>query len=259
MRFPARFFGHDTLMALSPDDPTGNECSVNSFHLEDYLKKGMAREAPALAATAAKCTDWIAERLHKFSTEPFRIIISIKNRHCTLRFHRDVMVRHGLQAISRAMQKLLPSWILHEFGSTKAGADRRRPNGQASSGAPGRPCALGATSCCTMAAVSSRSSCVDPGMWNRSRAAWALVLIPACFHPTYDRPACGPLDECPGNLKCTAGVCEPDGEGDSDGGTPGATPDGSTAGDAPPDAPLLCFGSYPNVCFSTAADVPRQR
>ena len=91
-------------------------------------------------------------------------------------------------------------------------------------------------------------------MWNRSRAAWALVLIPACFHPTYDRPACGPLDECPGNLKCTAGVCEP--EGDSDGGTPGATPDGSTPAGAPPDAPPLCFGSYPNVCFSTGADVP---
>jgi hypothetical protein len=61
---------------------------VNSFHLEDYLKKGMAREAPALAATAAKCTDWLAERLHKFSAEPFRIIVSIERRHSTMRFHK---------------------------------------------------------------------------------------------------------------------------------------------------------------------------
>ena len=86
--FLRRFFGYDTLMALPPDDPTGNECSVNSFHLEDYLEKGMAREAPALAATAAKCTDWLAERLHKFSAAPFRIIVSIESRHCTIRFHK---------------------------------------------------------------------------------------------------------------------------------------------------------------------------
>jgi hypothetical protein len=86
--FLRRFFGYDTLMALPPDDPTGNECSVNSFHLEDYLEKGMAREAPALAATAAKCADWLAERLRRFSAEPFRIIVSIENRHCTMRFHK---------------------------------------------------------------------------------------------------------------------------------------------------------------------------
>jgi hypothetical protein len=59
-------------------------------------------------------------------------------------------------------------------------------------------------------------------------------------------------------LKCTAGVCESDGEGDSDGGTPGATPDGATPADAAPDALQLCFGSYPNVCFSTLADVPTE-
>jgi hypothetical protein len=86
--FLRRFFGYDTLMALPPDDPTGNECSVNSFHLEDYLEKGMAREAPALAATATKCADWLAERLRRFSAEPFRIISSIEDRHCTMRFHK---------------------------------------------------------------------------------------------------------------------------------------------------------------------------
>lgn len=86
--FLRRFFGCDTLMALPPHDPVGNECSVNSFHLEDYLENGMAREAPALAATAAKCTDWLGERLRGFSAEPFRIIVSIENSHCTMRFHK---------------------------------------------------------------------------------------------------------------------------------------------------------------------------
>jgi len=45
----------------------------------------------------------------------------------------------------------------------------------------------------------------------------------------------------------------------NDGGGGGSDGGGSDSGvipDAPPDAPPLCFGSYPNVCFSTIADVP---
>ena len=40
------------------------------------------------------------------------------------------------------------------------------------------------------------------------------------------------------------------------GGSDGGGSDGGVIPDAPPDAPLLCFGSYPNVCFTTPADVP---
>jgi hypothetical protein len=69
-------------------DMTGYECAVNAIHLEDYLEKGMAREPPALAATAMKCVDWLAERLRKFDAGPFRIIVSIDRRNCTLRFHK---------------------------------------------------------------------------------------------------------------------------------------------------------------------------
>jgi len=36
------------------------------------------------------------------------------------------------------------------------------------------------------------------------RASWILLLLSACFHPTYDRPACGPNGECPRGLLCSA-------------------------------------------------------
>lgn len=67
---------------------TGYESAVNAIHLEDYLEKGMAREAPALAATASKCADWLIERLHRFSAESFRVIVSVQGRNCTMRFHK---------------------------------------------------------------------------------------------------------------------------------------------------------------------------
>jgi hypothetical protein len=91
--FFRELFHHDALTALAMHhDMTGYECAVNAIHLEDYLEKGMAREAPALAATAVKCVDWLAERLRRFSSEPFRIIVSVDRRNCTLRFHK---VRDG--------------------------------------------------------------------------------------------------------------------------------------------------------------------
>jgi len=91
--FFRELFHHDALTSLAlHQDMTGYECAVNAIHLEDYLEKGMAREAPALAMTAAKCIDWLVERLRRFSSEPFRIIVSVRARNCTLRFHK---VRDG--------------------------------------------------------------------------------------------------------------------------------------------------------------------
>jgi len=87
--FFRELFHHDALTALAMHhDMTGYECAVNAIHLEDYLEKGMARESPALAVTAAKSADWLAERLRKFSTDPFQIIVSVKAGNCTMRFHK---------------------------------------------------------------------------------------------------------------------------------------------------------------------------
>src|SRR5215468_1790429 len=37
----------------------------------------------------------------------------------------------------------------------------------------------------------------------------AVLLLPACFHPIYDHPACGPHGECPSGFSCSAAlVCE---------------------------------------------------
>src|SRR5688500_3578010 len=45
------------------------------------------------------------------------------------------------------------------------------------------------------------------------RGAWVVVVLSACFHPSYDRPTCGPGDACPSGLTCRAKVCEPPGSG----------------------------------------------
>jgi hypothetical protein len=34
------------------------------------------------------------------------------------------------------------------------------------------------------------------------------VLVPACFNPHWDRPACSSSGTCPDDLQCTAGYCE---------------------------------------------------
>jgi len=64
-----------------------------------------------------------------------------------------------------------------------------------------------------------------------------LVLVPACFHPTYDHPACGPHGECPGGFTCSAQVCEPE----------GAPADASI--DGPSD---ICIGRFVVVCRPVA-------
>ena len=56
------------------------------------------------------------------------------------------------------------------------------------------------------------------GCWAASRACaraasmtWALLLVPACFHPSYDHPACGPNGECPSGWTCNAQlICDHD-------------------------------------------------
>ena len=71
---------------------------------------------------------------------------------------------------------------------------------------------------------------------------WLFVLVPACFHPSYDHPMCGPNGECPSGLNCSAlRVCEDE-----------SAPDGGTT--APPSR---CFGSFVTVCFTTLVDVPK--
>jgi hypothetical protein len=74
-------------------DRTGFECTMNKIHLEQYLEKGMAREDPSLALTAVKCAEFLARHLgKKIPAAAFRIIASVKDRVCPLRFHK---VREG--------------------------------------------------------------------------------------------------------------------------------------------------------------------
>jgi hypothetical protein len=48
-------------------------------------------------------------------------------------------------------------------------------------------------------------------------ASWIVLFVPACFHPSYDRPRCGPDDECPSGLTCSAQkICESSGSNSPD-------------------------------------------
>ncbi|MEO7731048.1 MAG: hypothetical protein ABIY55_08765 [Kofleriaceae bacterium] len=88
----------------------------------------------------------------------------------------------------------------------------------------------------------------------RHAVACALAL-PACFHPVYDRPACGPGDTCPDGLTCSeGGVCEPPG---TIGNIDAAPIDGTTAD--PRDAPTVdarptafCAGTFQRACLDLA-------
>jgi hypothetical protein len=42
----------------------------------------------------------------------------------------------------------------------------------------------------------------------RYLAAWFVFVVSACFHPSYDHPACSAQGACPSGLTCTAGTCE---------------------------------------------------
>jgi hypothetical protein len=39
-------------------------------------------------------------------------------------------------------------------------------------------------------------------------AVCVLMVVPACFHPSYHHPTCDPAGECPSGLTCAQGSCE---------------------------------------------------
>lgn len=85
-------------------------------------------------------------------------------------------------------------------------------------------------------------------MIGAGRARWVLVLVPACFHPSYDRPACGPNGECPSGLTCSASsICE---AGVLDASNDGALPIDGPIDGAGLDGKLapVCLGTFVNVC-----------
>jgi hypothetical protein len=82
-----------------------------------------------------------------------------------------------------------------------------------------------------------------------------LLLLPACFHPTYDRPACGPQGECPSGLTCNdlqvcdRGIAAPIIDAAIDAPIDAAI-------DAPPDA-QACFGTAPfTICLRNSPTTP---
>jgi len=70
----------------------------------------------------------------------------------------------------------------------------------------------------------------------------AVVCFGGCFHPTYDRPRCGPQGECPSGLMCNLDlVCEmPSGPG-----TDAETPDARA-----------CYGTLVPICFNVIPTTP---
>lgn len=95
-------------------------------------------------------------------------------------------------------------------------------------------------------------------MISARHAVWAVVMAPACFHPSYDHPACGPDQQCPAGLHCNDQlICDPDGMGkvvvDDAGGAAddaqlGAPGDAAAGGDAAIDAaaPTGCYAHWFN-------------
>jgi hypothetical protein len=77
------------------------------------------------------------------------------------------------------------------------------------------------------------------------------LVLPACFHPNYDRPTCGPAGECPDGLTCRGQFCESGAAADD------ASIDASVdAGiDGPPDA-VFCFGTFARICLQRMPSAP---
>jgi len=75
---------------------------------------------------------------------------------------------------------------------------------------------------------------------------WVL-LVSACFHPSYDHPACGPNLECPSPLICRQLICEEEG-----GTTRDATADASSA--ARTRAGLIGLWEFGETSGTTIAD-----
>jgi hypothetical protein len=87
--------------------------------------------------------------------------------------------------------------------------------------------------------------------WVRNGCLALLLLAPACFHPSYDHPTCGPSGECPSGLTCNVDrICE--GAGGND-----ASIDGNDAsGPGTPTCWTISSTNFP-LSACTAAVVPR--
>jgi hypothetical protein len=83
--------------------------------------------------------------------------------------------------------------------------------------------------------------------------AWGLLLIPACFHPSYDHPACGPNGACPSGWTCNVQlICDKAGSA-ADASLPDVptTIDGGPGTDASPGT--VCYGPAGwQACFDAA-------
>jgi hypothetical protein len=79
-------------------------------------------------------------------------------------------------------------------------------------------------------------------------AVWAIAMMPACFHPSYEHPACGPDQQCPPGLHCNDQlICDPDGVGNVVDAAAGAPDDARLGGpgeDAAVDAVVPVTGCY---------------
>src|SRR6476646_10852227 len=83
------------------------------------------------------------------------------------------------------------------------------------------------------------------------------LLVPACFHPVFDHPACSPAGDCPGALICVRGVCETAVDGGAVDGAPLDAPSDAAVPDAPdePADAQLCFGAgLVRTCLSQLPD-----
>ncbi len=99
---------------------------------------------------------------------------------------------------------------------------------------------------------SARSASLGAGAVSRRayRAIWLFGLLPACFDPKYDHPACGPNGACPSGLTCSAQlICEDRGNAISDAGT--------DSPNIPPVDALACYGTdIVKICFASAPTQP---
>ena len=80
-------------------------------------------------------------------------------------------------------------------------------------------------------------------MTGLGHVVWGLLLVPACFHPVYDHPACGTHGECPSGMTCNAELICDRGAGDVDAAPP---PPPSCAG-----LPATCGASANDSCCSS--------
>jgi len=99
---------------------------------------------------------------------------------------------------------------------------------------------------------SGRSSPLGPSavLLDARHAIWICAFIPACFHPNYDHPRCGPNGECPSGLTCSPqSICEGGANATDDAGI-------NQIIDSPPDA-LICYGtSIVKICLASAPTQP---